>query len=180
MEAAFAEWLDRVSLPEVFFEAMLKIVPDVVRTAQASRDAERARVRTALDELEARETKLMDSYLDGVGINEATFTRHLRSIADMRISLQEAMATLQLGDFDLEATLAKAQRIFSDLRSSWNRLDPMARQRFLRILIPDGIHYENGVVGTAERLDAIRGILAYEEEKFQLALPTGFEPVLPP
>jgi hypothetical protein len=168
MEAAFAEWLDRVSLPDVFFEAMLKIVPDVVRTAQASRDAERARVRTALDELEARETKLMDSYLDGVGINEATFTRHLRSIADMRISLQEAMATLQLGDFDLEATLAKAQRIFSDLRSSWNRLDPMARQRFLRILIPDGIRYENGVVGTAERLDAIRGILAYEEEKLQL------------
>ncbi len=173
MEAAFAEWLDRVSLPEVFFEAMLKIVPDVVRTAQASRDAERARVRTALDELEARETKLMDSYLDGVGINEATFTRHLRSIAEARVSLQEAMATLQLGDFDLEATLAKAQRIFSDLRSSWNRLDPMARQQFLRILIPDGIHYENGVVGTAERLDAIRGILAYEEEKLQLAVPAG-------
>ena len=180
MEAAFAEWLDRVSLPEVFFEAMLKIVPDVVRTAQASRDAERARVRTALDELEARETKLMDSYLDGVGINEATFTRHLRSITEARISPQEAMATLQLGDFDLEATLAKAQRIFSDLRSSWNRLDPMARQQFLRILIPDGIHYENGVVGTAERLDAIRGILAYEEEKLQLVRPTGFEPVLPP
>ena len=111
----------------------------------------------------------MDSYLDGVGINEATFTRHLRSITEARISLQEAMATLQLGDFDLEATLAKAQRIFSDLRSSWNRLDPMARQRFLRILIPDGIRYENGVVGTAERLDAIRGILAYEEEKLQLA-----------
>jgi len=46
------------------------------------------------------------------------------------------MATLQLGDFDLHATLAKAQRIFADLRSSWNR----------------------------RQLDAIRGILDHEEE----------------
>ena len=47
------------------------------------------------------------------------------------------MATLQLGDFDLDATLAKAQR------SVWT----------------------DEAVGTAERLDAIRGILDYEEEK---------------
>ena len=176
MEAAFAEWLDRVSLPDVFFEAMLKIVPDVVRTAQASRDAERVRVRTALVDLETRETKLMDSYLDGVGINGATFTRPLRSITEARISLQESQAALELGDIDLEATVAKARRIFSDLRGSWNRLDPMARQQFLRILIPDGIRYENGVVGTAETLDAIRGIVAYDDTKLQMAVPAGFEP----
>ena len=176
MEAAFAEWLDRVSLPEVFFDVLLKILPDIVRTAQASRDAERARVRTALADLETRETKLMDSYLAGVGINEATFTRHLRSLTEARISLQESQAALELGDIDLEATIAKARRIFSDLRGSWNRLEAIQRQQFLRILIPDGIRYENGVVGTAETLDAIRGIVAYDDGKLQMAVPAGFEP----
>ena len=58
------------------------------------------------------------------------------------------MATLQLGDFDIDATLANAQRIFSDLRSSWNR----------------------------RKLYAIRGILDHEEELFQFAVPAGFEP----
>jgi len=94
------------------------------------------------------ERDLEVEHLDGVGVNEATFTRRLRSIAEARISPQEAMATLQLGAFDLDATTAKAQRIFADLRSGWNR----------------------------RKLDAIRGILDHEEELFQLAVPAGFEP----
>ena len=94
----------------------------------------------------------------------------------MRISLQESQAALELGDIDLEATIAKTRRIFSDLRGSWNRLEAIQRQQFLPILIPDGIRYENGVVGTVETLDAIRGIVAYDDATLQMAVPAGFEP----
>ncbi len=180
MEAAFEEWLNRVSIPQAFFEALAKVVPEIVKQAQASREAERAHVRASLDELEVREKKLMDSYLDGVGISEDTLKRHLRSIEEARIELQESMATLQLGDFNLDATIAKAQRIFTDLKSSWNRLEAIQRQQFLRVLIPDGIRYENGTVGTAETLAAIRGILDFEDSKTRVALPAGFEPASPP
>jgi hypothetical protein len=41
-------------------------------------------------------------------------------------------------------------------------------------LIPDGIRYGKGVVGTAETLDAIRGIVAYNDGKLQL-VPLTFD-----
>lgn len=81
------------------------------------------------------------------------------------------MATLQLGDFMLDATIDKAQRIFTDLKSSWNRLEAIQRQQFLRILIPDGIRYENVTVGPAKTLAAIMRILVFEESKTRVAAP---------
>ena len=61
---------------------------------------------------------------DGSRNAEDTLRRHLQSIEEARIELQESMATLQLGDFNLDATIAKAQRIFTDLKTVGTALKP--------------------------------------------------------
>ena len=85
-----------------------------------------------------------------------------------------------INDFDVDEVIAKAQTLLGDLPASWNHLNPQERQQFLRFFVPEGLHYENGVVGTAQTPSAIKGIMDLTHCDDRLALPTGFEPVLPP
>ena len=168
------------SLPPSFFDALDLVVRDFAEESQKNNVRARQRVQESLDALSAKESKLMDTFLSGVGINEETFTRHLRAIEDERISLQEEMGILLVDHIDFDAVIQKARQIMGDLRTSWNTLGPNERKVFLRFLVPDGIGFENGSVRTPLSIDGIRGIASLVGDEKRLARPTGFEPVLPP
>ncbi len=180
LEAIFEEWLDETSLPPSFFDALDLVVRDFAEESQKNNVRARQRVQESLDALSAKESKLMDTFLSGVGINEETFTRHLRAIEDERISLQEEMGILLVDHIDFDAVIQKARQIMGDLRTSWNTLGPNERKVFLRFLVPDGIGFENGRVRTPLSIDGIRGIASLVGDEKRLALLTGFEPVSPP
>jgi hypothetical protein len=129
-----------------------------------------------LDELNARETKLMDVYLSGKGITEEVFTKHLKSIEDQRIDLKEELSTLFVDHVDFAATIEKARRLMSDLPTSWNTINPLQRLVFLRFLVPDGLGYQNGTFGTPENPSGIRGIVEFFDPKKHVAPLTGLEP----
>ena len=176
LEAVFEEWLSETSLPDSFFDALELVVQDYAAEAQQTNKQARETVQGALDDLVAKEARLMDTFLAGVGITEETFSRHLKAIEDQRISLQEEMGLLLVDNIDFEATIEKARRIMSDLPKSWNTLSPLQRLVFLRFLVPNGIGYQNGRVGTPESPDGIRGIASFFDDEKRVAVPAGFEP----
>ena len=180
LEAQFEEWLGEVSLADPFFDALDAVVQDYAREAQKGTHAHLDRVQTTLDELNARETKLMDTYLAGTGITEALFTKHMKAIEDQRIELKEELSALHVDHVDFAATIEKARRLMSDLPASWNTINPLQRPVFLRFLVPDGLRYQNGAFGTPDSPSGIRGIVEFFDPKKHVALLTGFEPVSPP
>ena len=170
LEAQFEEWLGEVSLPGPFFDALAVVVQDYAREVQKGTQEHLERVQVTLDELNARETKLMDVYLSGKGITEEVFTKHLKSIEDQRIDLKEELSTLLVDHVDFAATIEKARRLMSDLPTSWNTINPLQRLVFLRFLVPHGLGYQNGTFGTPENPSGIRGIVEFFDPKKRLAL----------
>ena len=150
--------------------------------ADTHKEVERAKQTLVkrLEELSVKESKLMDTYLSGAGISEAVFTKHLRAIEEQRIALQDELGTVIADDRDVDAVIEKGRRILGDLQTSWNSLEPIAHKAFLRFLVPNGVRYENGRVGTAFDPYGIRGIAGFTDDEKRLALPAGFEPASPP
>ena len=180
LEGAFFDWLGEASLPPSFFDALYLMVQEYL--ADTHKEVERAKQTLVkrLEELSVKESKLMDTYLSGAGISEAVFTKHLRAIEEQRIALQDELGTVIADDLDVDAVIEKGRRILGDLQTSWNSLEPIAHKAFLRFLVPNGVRYENGRVGTAFDPYGIRGIAGFTDDEKRLARPTGFEPVLPP
>ena len=61
------------SLPPSFFDALDLVVRDFAEESQKNNVRARQRVQESLDALSAKESKLMDTFLSGVGINEVAF-----------------------------------------------------------------------------------------------------------
>ena len=82
--------------------------------------------------------------------------RYLAKIEVERITHREELAPLLINDFDVDEVISKGQTSLSDLPASWNKLNPQERHPFLRSFVPEGLHYESGVVGTTETPSAIK------------------------
>ena len=169
-----------MSVPAPVFTLLSEVVRDVVAGSRTQQEGTRARTERALIDLDAKEEKLVETYLEGRTLSEETFKRHLAKIEVERIAQREELAPLLINDFDVDQIIAKAESFPSDLPASWNHLKPMERQQFLRLFVPEGLHFENGVVGTKQMPSAIRGIMDLTAANDCLAPPTGFEPVPPP
>ena len=176
LEGAFEAWRG----PDPVFTLLGEVVRDVVADSKTQQGSTRVRIERSLTDLDAKEEKLVETYLEGRTLSEETFKRHLAKIEVDRIAQREELAPLLINDFDVDEVIAKAQSLLSDLPASWNHLNSQERQQFLRFFVPEGLHYENGVVGTNQMPSAIRGIMDLTGANDCLALPTGFEPVLPP
>ena len=80
---------------------------------------------------------------------------------------------------DLQATLAFAEAMLSDIPGCWNRIEWQDRPGLLRVLFPDGLTFEEDSIGTSDKPWWIRPIEEATAESDALVPPTGFEPVLP-
>ena len=180
LEGAFEAWLSEMSVPAPVFTLLGEVVRDVVTDSRAQQESTRAQIERTLKDLDTKEEKLVETYLEGRTLSDETFKRHLAKIEVDRIAQREELAALLINDYDVDEVIAKAQSLLSDLPASWNHLNPQERQQFLRFFVPDGLNFENGVVGTPETPRAIKGIVDLTHRDDRLAVPTGFEPVPPP
>ena len=180
LEGAFEAWRGEMSVLAPVFTLLGEVVRDVVADTRNHQDSTRARIERVLTDLDAKEEKLVETYLEGRTLSEEIFKRHLAKIEVDRIAQREELAPLIINNFNVDEVIARAQSLLSDLPASWNHLNPQERQQFLRFFVPEGLHYENGVVGTTETPSAIKGIMDLTHCDDCLALPTGFEPVPPP
>jgi site-specific DNA recombinase len=180
LEKAFEAWLGEMSVPAPVFTLLSEVVHDVVAETRIEQEGSRTRIEHALKKLDIREERLIETYLEGRTLSEEVFKKHLAKIEVERVNQREELALLLVNDFDVDEVLAKAQSLLSDLPTSWNHLKTHERQQFLRFFVPEGLHYEEGVVGTTQTPSAIRGIMDLTHCTDRLAVPTGFEPVPPP
>ena len=146
---------------------------------ELSRERE-AILRKEDNRLRRRLNSLTDKYLDGEGIDAATFDEHKKRITAELDKTREALAESVLPDVDVEAVVDLAQMLLQDLPACWNRLQGLEKPQFLRALFPEGFTYEDDLVGTAEIPWWINENKHSAAAETDLVPRTGFEPVLPP
>ena len=122
---------------------------------------------------------LVDAYLEGRGIDQATFERQTKRLDADEAELRNRIDVARPTEMNLTRAIDLAQAMLVDLPRCWNRLEPRHRPQFITALYPAGLIYEDGTIGTAENPWWMTTSAAIAAEKMASVPPTGFEPVLP-
>ena len=174
------DFLKANTVDESIVDALKLTFDDMYSQMLAMRASEIDRLRRAIDDLGPREARLLDLYVGDKGVSKELFQRQIKALEDERVELQDQRASLRIEDINATEVFVKAKEILCDLYGSWNRLEPIHRLQFLHFLVPQGLVWENGGVGTAFNPSGVRGILDFPTPNFSKALPAGFEPASPP
>ena len=180
VETLFVEFLgSQMIAPEVFrlFEEVVKDLCD--QRAKSKRNLADS-LKTQIFNIEARRQALLDLYIDGKGISEEMFrSRNLAFESELN-ALKTQQQIEEPTTLDVEKILVFARGLFSDLTGYWNQLDAHTKPRFLRTIMPSGVTYQNGLLGTTQSTWFLPKTLTFQSANNTLAPPTGFEPVPPP
>ncbi len=179
LEELLVNRLGEMSLRAELLDLVGAVVKDAwkerVNTSEAAQKALTAR----LWEVEKKRDTLVDAYLDGRGIDQATFERQTKRLDNNEAELRNRIDVAHPTEVDLTRAIDLAQAMLVDLPSCWNRLEPQHRHQFIAALYPAGLTYEDGTIGTVENPWWMATSAAIAAEKMGLVPPTGFEPVLP-
>ena len=179
LEELLVNRLGEMSLRAEMLDLVGAVVKDAwkerVHTSEAAQKALTARLRRVVKK---RDT-LVDAYLEGRGIDQATFERQTKRLDNDEAELRNRIDVVRPTEVNLTRAIDLAQAMLVDLPRCWNRLEPQHRPRFITALYPAGLIYEDGTIGTAENPWWMTTSAAIAAEKMASVPPTGFEPVLP-
>jgi site-specific DNA recombinase len=116
---------------------------------RAAQIAERALARR-LSDLQAKEDRLVDKYVQSGSVNDDLFQRQLERLEVERSEVLAQIHEAHPLEVDLKETLAFARSLLSNLPSIWNRLDWKEKPQFVRALYPTALVFENGAIGTTQ------------------------------
>ena len=127
--------------------------------------------------LRQREAVLEEAYLYQQKIDRPTYERQrdlLReTVALAAIELQDAT----LDEIDVEGVLGFAEHVLANAACLWSDANLELKQRLQRVLVPDGLRWRDGRLGTAATCLAFMQLRPFETRQEDMASPTGFEPV---
>ncbi len=129
--------------------------------------------------LEGKIHRLIDRALDGK-IDEKDYDEHRKLLRD---DLDDVLIQIERSEelvVDLDAVLSFSKGLLTSLPDCWNRLEWQHRPGFLRALLPQGLTFEDGVIGTTQIPWLFDTFGQDSGANEGWAPPTGFEPVLPP
>lgn len=191
MEDAFIKLLCEITPTKEFLAMLRSSILDVWKDQGNKFKAEAKQYDKELSMLEEKRKRIFEMREDGSYSKEEFFERKAEvenQIATVKISRSES----RIDQFDIEAALSYAERFVSDLGRQWSDISPNLRQRFQKLVFPEGITYERGIgFGTAKLGTIFELNRAYNAEiqrkrtdpqsiiaiKFATVDPSGFEPL---
>lgn|GEM_PF-1791187 len=179
MESQYEVYLDSISIAEpildLFEAAMLALWKDRNSSESKLRELANKNLLKATKRLEV----LTDQFLDGHC--DAEFFQSQKSRLEYQIETLEIQSgSNDVKDKPIQVVLNHGRNLFSDVRSTWNRMKPELRPAFASSLNPEGLLSDGVSLGTAEKPWFERLIPSSADDVIRLAVPTGFEPVSPP
>ena len=187
----------RAELPETAFLDMLRQAqPDVpqarrfcdVLNKQALAGVKDARtdersLQRSLATLRLDEETVLRKKVYGKGLDarceaflDIELTRLTAEIAAAEARLHSARHTIQEAERGLFDWCA-AYAMLGSMSERWNRADHAGKQRFLRIMTPAGLIYENNRCRTADNSSIFKALEQLKSPKSLMAAPRGVEPL---
>lgn len=149
LEAEFLELMATLR-PEPRLLSVLTQSVELLRSEQIKLANDRAREHErASREISARRTRIFE--MAEAGAYTATEARERLNVLDQELAQLKIATEEAQVDGAVASIAGEAAAVLSEVMAGWTDLDPAARQRFQKILFPEGIPYENGErFGTAK------------------------------
>ncbi len=179
LEERFVELLEQLVPERPYMNLFREIVLDTWRTRQTDARGLRRKLQRRIQDLETREEELVSAHLHKGNLPEDTYSRMMgklhQELAEARLAVHDASGA----ELDVETMLGFAETLLLDAPKLWKTFDLGQKQRFQKILFPEGLSFDGGSFGTAATspvFSYLRHLSANEEG---VVARTGFEPVLP-
>lgn len=180
MEEKFLALIGRMQPRPSYIRLFREIVMDVWK----DRQKEAVTIATALSlrvqELEQKKQRVIEAFVHRREIDKETYEDQLdrtrEEIAVAELELHDA----KLEEFDMEASLGFATNVLSNAARFWIECSPEQKERFQRILFPEGLRFDGEGFGTPATCLAFSYLREVSSPKSSLASRTGVEPVSPP
>lgn len=180
LEKRFVAFLEKLQPNPSYVRLFSEVVLDAWNTRQDENVLLHSTLKRKVEDLAERKQRLIDAFVYKQAISQAVYSEQLESveqgIAMARMELHEA----ELEEFDIESALSLAKHVLLNAARLWQELSLEQKQRFQKLLFPQGIEIENGEVRTAETCCVFSLLQTKPDGKHGMVTLTGFEPVYPP
>jgi site-specific DNA recombinase len=180
LESEFLKLIKQIQPKPEYINLFKEIVLDVWK----QRKADAIRLVTTLEArvatLKAKRQGVVEAFLHERIIDKPTYQEQLDLLNEEVALVELEIYETKLEELDLEASLNFAISALSNAAAFWNHCSSDQKQRFQRILFPNGLVFDGKSYRTAPTCIAFSYLQGISEEKSSLASRTGVEPVSPP
>lgn len=179
LEKQFVAYLEQLMPNSKYVDLFKAIVLDRWHEQEAETVARSKSLQKHVDELRTRKDTVEEAFIYEKRIHKDTYNKH-RDKLNEEIALAEIEAhDAKLEAFDMEGVLNFAQHLILNASRLWVEMSLDQKQRFQKVLFPQGVTFLNGEFGTAETCIFFKRLQESTAPESEVASPTGFEPVLP-
>jgi site-specific DNA recombinase len=180
VETEFLKLIEQLQPKPEYLNLFGEIVLDVWKQRQGETLKLAAMLADRGDALRAQKQRIIDAFLHERSIDKATYQEQL-DLVNQKIALVDLeIYDTKLEELDLETALNFATSTLSNAAFFWTQCSADQKERFQRILFPDGLVFDGESYRTATTCLAFSYLRAFSEGNSSLASRTGVEPVSPP
>ena len=157
LEDAVADVVSKLSLPKPTLQLLEAVVRDVWAQKQEHDLQQSKLVAMEHSKLQSRLDKLFQKHVFDETVDGPTYKQQRALIEAQIQDLRELTPALPQDD-EIEAAVARASNLLTDLGAYWNQVRAQGRPRFVKTVFPAGLTCSAEGIGTAKR-----PILAYDK-----------------
>jgi site-specific DNA recombinase len=180
LERSFVAFLERMQPKPQYVKLFNEIVLDVWKEKQAQILTLSISLKQRIEDLHGRTERLEEAFLYEKAIDRETYERQRDKLNEQIVLAEMQERDAKLEDYDVEAVLNFAEHVILNAARLWIEFSSDQKQRLQKVLFPEGVRFEDGVIKTAATCLLFKLLAEPEAGKTTLATLTGFEPVLPP
>ena len=178
-EEKFFQYLQKLS-PTVHNEKLFRaVVMDVWQSSYKRLDADNARARQEIENLESDRQKIFELHRAGKYTDQEFFDQ--KDLINNRILEKRSyLEDKWIEEFNMDEALEYCFKFVRESGKTWKRLEklPVERIRFQKNIFPEKVTYDGEKFGTAKIALVYKANGEKTTEKSDLVTSTGFEPVL--
>jgi len=149
LENQWLEVLSKYSVPTDVLKLLDETVKDQWNHRTKSSVQFIGKLILKLEDAVNRQNALTDAFLRTV-VSQQAFESQNERIESEITEIKNQIENSAVPNIDVPAVMKFARELLSDLPGSWNRLLPQQKQPFVWSLMPGGVTYTNGSIGTAQ------------------------------
>lgn len=179
LERAFLHYLRRLQPKAEYLKLFNEIVLDVWKEKQQQCLTAAASLQSQVDDLNLKREMLEEAFLYKKEIDRQTYDRQKLKLEEALTFAEMDLRDAKASECDIEGVLEYAGMVISNAGKLWIEFNLEQKQRFQRVLFPDGLAFKDGEFRTDTTCPIFKLLQSDREGEERMATPTGFEPVLP-
>jgi hypothetical protein len=180
LEGSFLTLIKRLQPKPEYMNLFREIVLDVWKDRQATAIKTGKALENNLNRLRVKRQRVIDAFFHERVIDKATYEDQLAHVREEIAIMELEIYDAKLDELDIEAALNFATNALSNAAQFWTRCTLDQKQRFQKILFPNGLKFDGESFGTVTTSIACNYLQGISSADSSLASRTGVQPVSPP